>query len=509
MIEPGAADQGKPAIQGLQPVRPRRPTGPAFLLVGLLVGAVLIIGILALQGGGAPAPSGLPGTSVAIASPGGPSSGPSGAAHVSPSPVPASVVPAPPVSPISARGSIAIVGGDGPLTVVDRQGRGSILAEDPGVTYGFPVWSPDGSRIAVVGSSAANTSITVLAVRPGAIGPQPRPVVIYRSLDRPAFYLYWTPDGRSVSFLATEADGISLRVAPADGSAPLDGSAANTIWRGAPLYYDWIGSSRLVLHVGSGSGAFLGEVGLDGRSAAPALGGAGDFRSAVVSADGRYVGYVRQAATGAGNPGEVVVAARHGGDEHVLPVFGAAAVVFDPTGDTLATIGPERQPRADLAFPIGALRLVDGASGQDRTLLDGLVVAFFWSPDGKTIGALRLQSPGGSTADVDAVLAAAGSPTPTVPPSPAPAAEVHLVFVDVSSGRILSDRVVQPARRFVDQFLPYFDQYALSHQLWAPDSASMLVPTMTDTGATRVEVVPRDGGGDLLSIDGELGFWSP
>ena len=69
------------------------------------------------------------------------------------------------------------------------------------------------------------------------------------------FYLSWRPDSKMVSFLAQETDGLSLRIAPVDASAPLDGSGPDAIIRtGNPFYFDWIGSDRLLAHIGSGAG---------------------------------------------------------------------------------------------------------------------------------------------------------------------------------------------------------------------------------------------------------------
>ena len=75
-----------------------------------------------------------------------------------------------------------------------------------------------------------------------------------------------------MSYLAEEPNGLSLRLAPADGSAPIDGSGPGSRVRsGNPFYYDWIGSDRLLAHVGTGADAFLGEMHLDGTAAAPGL----------------------------------------------------------------------------------------------------------------------------------------------------------------------------------------------------------------------------------------------
>lgn len=425
---------------------------------------------------------------------------------------------APGASPATASPLIAAIDATGALVTVDAAGRRTILSPaEPGVAYGFPAWSPDGARLAVVRSTSADASISILPVARGdqRSSPPPTPVVIYRSAEIPPFYLYWAPDGSRLTFLASEAQGLSLRIAPVDGSAPLDGSGpGSVIRRGAPLYFDWIQADRLLLHVGSGSDAFLGEVGPDGAPVAPSVTSAGDFRPAVVGADRRFMAFVRGQAASA----ELVVAARDGSGEHAVPVFGPTAVVFDPAGRTVASIAADRAGQADLAFPFGPLRLIDAASGAVRTLLDGFVVGFFWSPDGRTIAALRLQeakgstvADGGTVADPRIVAAAAiasadpAAPSATPPPGP----ELHLLFLDVADGRTRSDRIVKLTAHFVDQFLPYFDQYALSHRVWAPDGRSILLPLVTDAGRDQLVSVPVDGATQPTAFDGQSGFWSP
>jgi TolB protein len=421
----------------------------------------------------------------------------------------------------------------GALALVDSSGHSTVLASDADITYGFPAWSPDGSRLALIAEGASDTSISIVPAHPVAAAPSPPPTLIYRSAAAPPFYLSWSPDGRKLSFLANEPSEVSLRIAPADGGAPVDGSGLGAIIRkGAPLYFDWIGTDRMLLHVGTGPTAFLGEVGLDGTPAAPTLASPGDFRPAVVSADSRYLAYARSKIDG---PGEVVVSTRDGAPGHALTVLGAAAMVFDPRSDRVAFIAANEPGQTELAFPVGPLRVVDADSGVPRTLIDGSVVAFFWSPDGRTLAALLLKpASGGTTAGIRLAVAGASrsglepiaaaaeassspaaapsatlEPSATVAPSQRPDFDVHLAFVDVASGAIRSDRVLQPGRRFVSEILPYFDQYALSHRLWAPDGSSFLMPIVTSTGTTELVALSPDGGEPLLTIEGEIGFWSP
>ncbi len=405
---------------------------------------------------------------------------------------------APPDRPLARSGTIALVHADGSLWLTDADGRSVILADTQDGIFGFPTWSPDGSRIAAIRTSERETAIVILDPKPAASGLPVLPVPIFRSATVGPFYLSWTPDGRDVSFLGSDSDGLALRIAPADGSAPVDGSGPGAIVRmGEPFYFDWVDADHLLAHIGNGTDAFLGEIGRDGVAVAPAIKAPGTFRSADMSGDGKFVGYVR-----AGEDGKdaVVVAKRDGSDDHSLPVFGIAAVEFGPTEDTLATIGAIEPLEEPFAVPVGPLRLIDARTGAIRTLLDGRVVTFAWSPDGTTIAAVRV------------VPVTDGASTSSAGPTSSPAAnersEIRMTFVDVATGRIRSQPAIDPASTYVNMLMTYFDQYGLSHRLWAPDSSSLLVPQDHADGTTHVDVLFPDGD-PSVSLDGEIGFWSP
>ncbi len=443
--------------------------------------AVAIISVV-VAGCGGPAPSASPASTET--------------ASANPSPAIASV--APTVSPrsdqpIASTGSLAVRASDGSLSIVDADGKQTLLSDAANGTYGFPTWSPDGSRIAAVRASGTGTEVVVFD--PASSGDPVDPVVLLHNEQIAPFYLFWAPDGEALTFLATEGNVLALRIAPIDGSAPVDGSGPGaTVRTGNPFYYDWIGRDRLIAHIGVGPEAFLGEIGLDGVATGEALTDPGEFRSAVVNRDQTSIAFVRGPDR---TESAIVVAARDGSSEHAMTVFGPSAMAFDPTGTTLATIGPNEPVPPDVGFPIGPLRLIDAASGEVRTLLDGFVVGFWWSPDGRTIAALRVQPAIGS--------ASGASPAP----SPTPVDnEPHLVFVDVASGRVRSQPVVQPGQRFIETFLIYFDQYALSHRIWAPDSSSFLLPEALPDGSTQLTVRFPDGE-PPVALEGDIGFWSP
>ena len=393
----------------------------------------------------------------------------------------------PPVPDRPAR--LAVVDHDGGLSTLDGDG-GSVVRHDiPGVIFQFPAWSPDGSRVAAIGRDGRRSAVYVLA---GDGSVDEGPLVIYASDFNPAFYLSWSPDGELVSFLTTEPTGIALRVAPADASGP-----AEIVRRGSPFYWDWVDSARLLVHVGStGPDAFLGEVDLEGRELEdPAAEPGGFFRAPVVSRPNTHRAWIRP---GNGDGQAIVLEARDGSSSHEIPVEGVVAIGFHPTAATLAFIASDRPTHVPPPFPIGPLRIVDAGAGDVRTIVDRLVMAFFWAPDGRTIAALEFAGPGATDVDQAAVRA--------VEP---PGVAVRLRFVDVATGVTRSERAIRVTDLFAFQVLPFFDQYALSHRVWSPDSASIVLPIATAGRPDRLVVLPADGGDPHHLADGSMAFWSP
>ena len=93
------------------------------------------------------------------------------------------------------------------------------------------------------------------------------------------FYLSWTPDGKSVSFLANE-EGMASRSGSRRPMAARrsTGAAQGAIIRtGSPFYFDWIDSRHLLAHIGTGTDAFLGEIDKTGAAVGKATKSPGDF----------------------------------------------------------------------------------------------------------------------------------------------------------------------------------------------------------------------------------------
>ena len=406
---------------------------------------------------------------------------------------------------------LAVIAADGRLVTMDGMGGAVTPVGRPGVRFSFPAWSPDGSRIAVIGTTDEDIGVYVFPAASGA-DPTADPVVIYRSADSPPFYLYWSPDGGRVSFLTNASSSISLRIAPADASAP-----ATVVRTGAPLYWAWEGPGRLLVHSGAGGpDAFFGEIDPDGTAPEPAATADGDFRAPAVSSDARFRGYSSPATA---TPEQVVVEFADRTIRHAVGVYGTSALDFGPVGTELAFISPSAAGPA-LGLPVGPLRLIDASSGAVRTLLPDSVVAFFWSPDGATIAAFQLVSPGSdqvaraggivlaSTTGAHGRPAIAAATTAAAAPPP-PGTALRLVFVAAGSGSIVSQKTIRVSDDFTQQVLPFFDQYALSHRLWSPDGAAVVVPVVSDDGAVHLTTVRADGTDTRVVTDGAMAFWRP
>src|SRR3954452_18116130 len=95
---------------------------------------------------------------------------------------------------------LAVIDAGGELHTIDAKGLSIADFKVPAVKFGLPAWSPDGSRIAVIGQNGDAIRIYVVDAGDAAS----KPTVIYDGPDHPPFYLYWSPDGRRVAFLTTE-----------------------------------------------------------------------------------------------------------------------------------------------------------------------------------------------------------------------------------------------------------------------------------------------------------------
>jgi len=163
-----------------------------------------------------------------------------------------------------------------------------------------------------------------------------------------------------------------------------------------------------------------------------------------------------------------------------MPVFGTAAVTFDPVGEPDRVDRPTATPQTAYAVPLGPLRILDAKTGKARTLVGRTSSASGGRPTARRSRRFAWARPWRARPrrgrERGRIAIRAGDR------HPAPVRGRRL-------GRDPIAAVVDPGQLFIDQFLLYFDQYALSHHLWSPDSSSFLMPVVDRDGTTKVAVL--------------------
>ena len=155
--------------------------------------------------------------------------------------------------------------------------------------------------------------------------------------------------------------------------------------------------------------------------------------------------------------------------------------------------------------PLGAtghLVVVDPAGKQKPVELAGSdVLAFFWSPDSKSLAYFTQAQPSPDATDtVNASHSTANnSDGPLI---------LALSVLDARSGKVHSVATYPPSERFL-AVIPYFDQYHAALTIWSPDSKNLVISAYGSDGTPGIWVVEASGHLDPRFVtEGWLGFWS-
>jgi Tol biopolymer transport system component len=391
---------------------------------------------------------------------------------------------------------LAIVGDDGNVYTMDRNGGAKVsLTNDAQLernapvrrVYIFPNWSPDSQRIAFVGLSSENAGKAFLYTASDKVG---KPTEIYSSEDFFPFYLAWSPDSKRVAFLAQSDNDLSLNYANADASEKKE------MDRGSPFYFSWSPDSQTLLsHVGGSrrqsADAFVGLHSLadSGQpkhfTIAPA-----NFLAPSWSPDGKQI---LMALMGSGSGDSLILTDKNGENATTLAKFsGIVSFNWSPDGKQIAYMVTQ-QIRGSLKRDLHVIK-ADGSD--DQIAIEDSPLAFFWSPDSKKIAYL-VRSNGDQGA-----LQFVSDPQQQAP------LRVTWNAVTLSDKKVVALSTFVPTDSFAS-ILPYFDQYAQSLRLWSPDSTMLAYSASEKDNAEGIYVVNATGGADARRIaGGSMAVWS-
>lgn len=350
--------------------------------------------------------------------------------------------------------------------------------------YSWPVWSPDGSRVAcfrmVSGENEHVDGLYMFDVASSQV------LHSYKAPGLQPIYAYWAPNNQHLAILLGGGPGsLSLGLWP-----PPDGRHPKTLAQGLPFYFDWRADAQaLLVHTGGdqeakgGHSVSMLDVGSGKRtfvSRSPSVFGPPSW-----SHDGKWLAYGDQAKEK--DKTALMIAAADGSAAKSLGTFPEKITMeWSPTQPQLAiaTSSFASDPLVE------HLRLIDVPSGKVRTLVKEHFAAYFWSPDGSRILYARRKP--------DSFL-------------------WTWCVVEVADSKVHEIVDFLPARPMLIVF-QYFDQYALSHRLWSPDSKHFVFtgsagPDAHPATAIRspsVYVVDATSHATPKVVaDGHIAFWSP
>ena len=378
---------------------------------------------------------------------------------------------------------IAVVDTAGDVVTVAPDGRDPRKLTDRGSPDGsgnrsvhfWPSWSPDGrwiaaARVDLIGDEPNATALYALP----AGGGEPR--ALLSSADYLPFYYVWAPDSRSIAILSQSGEGLTLHVGGLDTRAERRAAAQHS------LYFAWSADSRrLATHVDGAiqaeQTAALSLLPADGSPPTALAARPSSFRSPAFAPDGSSV--IAGGTTADAHHALQASPVDGGPPRTLLRLDNPPEFVVSPRGDRLA-VARESELMPGSLYD---LDVVDLGSGSTTRWQDGMVFAFFWSPDGTRLAWIALD----------------------------PMAFELVWYVADGPGKARKLVSFTPSELF-EETLEFFDAYAPTGGVWSPDSRSIVFAGWLDAehvGPSQVWVVPVDGGAPHVAGEGVMASWSP
>lgn len=356
---------------------------------------------------------------------------------------------------IDGAGDVAVVGPDGSDLVPITDNGGS---PDNPASYMQPVWSPDAATLSW--GQTTGTGFGVGLSEPGS------DLITTLTTPNLPFFTYWSPDSRHLGVLHNGTTGVQFQIADTEEET------TSLLDEDAPFYFSWSpDGDRVVTHAGA-------------------------TRAETIATDGERVGlepttgnYLAPQWTESGVfhvvDDRLVLEDGAGRRRPVAAVSGLALFVANPGGTRVALLSTGRAgdgitaSAEELPGPtIGAVVVVDVATGDLEVVERAPALGFFWSPDGESL--LVLATDGGRI--VPRVWEGSGDTT---------------VY-----------RALQPPPSMLRDMFPFFPQYAQSMSPWAPASSAFAYAGRQGEEEDGIWVQTLDGDPPHRVTDGSWVAWS-
>jgi TolB protein len=353
----------------------------------------------------------------------------------------------------------------GRVVVMDPDGSNAdVLTEADGLSYFQPTWSPDGDLIAAGHGGGSENGLVVIDTTNGGFDVAP-------SVGVP-FYFFWSPDSAKLAFLNNGSDGrleLNLR--------DVAGATTDRFGTGAPFYFSWSPDGEsIATHIGTdimdirSLGGDTESLAAPGVFQAPQWTDRGLFHIGLTGDTQRLLLTAGETGSLGEVRGRTIFSATRDGSRIAVSSFS------DQDGVSIAA-RPGRLTQTEQVLPANRLIVLDVESGEWKTVTTEPVAAFFWSPNGS-----RLLVLGRGDLELS-------------------------VEWSVWDGQLTGYGSFVPSPSFIQNLVPFFDQYAQSFTLWSPDGGSFAYPAATD-GDPGIWIQKVEGGDPTRVGNGSWVSWS-
>ncbi len=319
--------------------------------------------------------------------------------------------------------------------------------------YTWPAWSPDGKSIVFSGTAPGDGGESALGLYISKM-PDGEARVIYTNepgmgpiLPGMPHYPLWSPDSRHLSYMASEPIGLMLFLDDLTDEQP-----GSVVVRNSPLYASWSSDSKSLM-VHSGAAHVLVDS-ADRQKIVEKVVAADGYRTpAWWPLSNKKIALLQNKSSSS----KLYIVDLDAADwTFVDDVEEHAAFIWSPDGTSLAVA--KSRAREGLISPGITLYGPDGT--RKAMSVEGNIQAFFWSPDSLKLAYLLVTRDRGV---------------------------LRFMMLDMVTGDRwpLVDFTPTP-----DQSIAYdfFDQFAISHSPWSPDSRSLVLAGNLRHGGTAVSL---------------------